>query len=108
MSVDQIMSKLNFVLYGENMNRINVVQSENESISVELDLHGLRCHEAERTLRNVININKNLGFNLVVIHGFNHGVALKKMIRNAKLGDRVMCLSSPNWNPGRTNITVAA
>ena len=53
-----------------------------ENKSKKIDLHGYSLAEAEEHLIDEILANEQFGYNsLKIIHGYNHGVAIRTMIR---------------------------
>lgn len=107
MSCEQLMGNMKMVLSGDDLQRITVKQVESGLAYIDLELHGLTRRQAERLVKNVININRG-EFVLNLIHGFNHGTVLKEMIMDTKWSSRVIERSCPAWNPGQTFLTIAA
>ena len=107
MTREQMIRNMSMILSGEEMSRIEVNETEDGAAYVDLDLHQLTRKEAERLLKNVINLIRG-EFVLNAIHGFNHGVVLKKMVMETSFGRRVVDRRSPAWNPGQTFLKVAA
>ena len=79
MRKEQFIMKLAFILTLEEMARISV-KEEKSSLILTIDFHSLKCLEARKILSKIIALNK-YAFALHVIHGYNHGTALKEMIR---------------------------
>ena len=81
----------------ENMERFKMLLSNNEmsrvSVSADegfyVDLHGMSCQQASRFLRNLIALVKT-ACEMTVIHGYNHGQALKDLVRKGGLSTRVV------------------
>ena len=107
MTREQMIRNMSMILSGEEMSRIEVNETEDGAACVDLDLHQLTRSQAERLLKNVINLIRG-EFVLNAIHGFNHGVVLKKMVMETSFGRRVIDRRSPAWNPGQTFLKVAA
>lgn len=107
MSREQMVSNMKFILSGEDLERVTVRETENGLAYIDVDLHGLTRKQAERLVKNIINVNRG-EFVLNVIHGFNHGTVLKEMIMETRWSSRVVDRSCPAWNPGQTFLTVAA
>lgn len=105
MSKNQIYQLLSIVLTKGDMNRINV-QDETANIQVEVDVHGLKCCQAKRFINNLINIIR-AEFRLIVIHGYNHGTAIKDMLANSFINSHVVEMYSDIYNKGVTYIQVA-
>lgn len=75
-------------------------------LSITVDVHGLSCKEAYRLINNIINY-ANSSFGLVVIHGFNHGTAIKDMLANSFNNPNIEIKYVDPYNPGITYIHVA-
>lgn len=108
MHYELFMSNINFLLRGEKSKRVEVNESEDGRVCIDLDLHGLSRNEGKVLVKNVININKGEEFVINAIHGYNHGTVLKQMIMEEKWSSRVIARESPAWNPGQTFLTIAA
>ena len=107
MSCEQMMSNMKFILSGEDLKRITVRETEDSLAYIDVDLHGMTRRQAERLVKNIINVNRGK-FILNVIHGFNHGTVLKDMMMTNKWSSRVVDRNCPAWNPGQTLLTIAA
>lgn len=42
-----------------------------------------------------------------LIHGYNHGTILKKVLRTEKMSRKVTDMYSDPWNPGMTHVNIA-
>ncbi len=74
-----IRTRLMMVLTKNELNRIQISESINEKTRITVDVHGMKCYEARRFINNIINI-VHMAFQLVIIHGYNHGTAIKEML----------------------------
>lgn len=92
--------KLALIFTTEQMERLEFA---NETIYI--DLHGLGCKAAYWFLKCIIGMCM-APTHLIVIHGYNHGTALKEMINTYHLSDKVTSLSPDKSNLGRTHIFV--
>lgn len=102
MSSEEMKRKLGFVVMNEGEWRIKVDDSEGEC-HVIYDAHGRDVRQANREIRNLIAAIRG-DARLSVIHGFNHGTAIKQMVTSFNFGWRVTNVSSPSWNPGMTDL----
>ena len=68
--------RLKMILTQEEINRLKITESNSEHIKIIADVHGMKCYEARRFINNIINIVR-IAFQLVIIHGYNHGTAIK-------------------------------
>jgi DNA-nicking Smr family endonuclease len=98
------MNKLNFLFKKEWLDRITIGKEENK---ITIDLHYLTCKEAEKLVKNTIALTKG-EYTMDLIHGYNNGTAIKQLIHNEKLSDRVQKKICPQWNPGLTELLIAA
>ena len=98
----------------EKMKRFEIIFSENEmrrfTVSNEellIDVHGMNCRQAMMFLKNVIALIRG-SVTLNVIHGYNHGQAIKNMcMHSEKISERIVKTESLPWNPGVTKFIIA-
>ena len=95
-----------FVLHGDNIHRVNVFRNEEDETVIKVDLHGMCKESAQKSLNNIIAIFR-IPFVLDVIHGYNGGVVIKRMIREELNSSKIKWCSSPGWNPGETLMKIA-
>lgn len=96
------MERFEMMLSDKEMSRVSV--SANDGFYV--DIHGMSCQQASRFLRNLIALVKT-ACEMTVIHGYNHGQALKDLVRKGRLSSRVVKTESVDWNPGVTKLMIA-
>ncbi len=84
---------------------IERVSFENEDV-VTVNVHGLSRKMMTRLLKNISCMNMQ-AFTLRVIHGFNHGTALKETVRREGLFSRAYKIVGDKTNPGVTMIVFA-
>ncbi len=99
--------RIMFLFSRDEISRINDEVRTDGSHLITVDMHGLSTNKAKRFLKNLVAINKE-GYEMCIIHGFNHGTAIKEMVKNEKLSERVIEKSPVKNNPGRTNIKLCA
>ena len=73
---------------------------------ITVDLHEMHCAKAKRFVKNLIALNFREPFEMDVIHGYNGGVELKKMIHGTFLSPRVQTVRSSWYNPGLSILQV--
>jgi len=105
MGCEQIMTKLSFIMWGEDLNRFAVTVNEDGEIVIRVDLHHLTKKVAEKVLQSIISVNR-FPFTLDVIHGYNHGTVLLEMIRNEFSHQRIQRIYSNSYNPGETYLVI--
>ena len=105
MGYDQMMQKMTFIMYENNLQRINIYHEEDGTPVIQIDLHQLTCREARKALNNILALYR-FGFKLDIIHGYNHGTALRDMIRSDFNNKRIIGMIIPH-NQGRTVLEIA-
>lgn len=104
MSEKEIMNRLEFVLYMNNKDRYSVIMGEKPNITV--DLHMLTCKEAKKLINQIIAICR-FPFELSLIHGYNHGTALRTMVQSDfNENPRIKAITQQEHNEGLTIFSV--
>ncbi len=102
-----VSTKLKLILSPENIKRLSITESDSEIIEIVVDVHGMKCYEARRFINNIIAIVHS-DCQLVIIHGYNHGTAIKEMLsqnfNNRHIRERFPDLN----NQGVTHMHIAA
>ena len=93
--------KFEVVFSKDDLQRFSVVDE-----GLYVDVHGLTCLKALRLLKNTIALLRDSA-TVYVNHGYNHGHAIKDMLRNTKLSRRTYQVQHVGWNPGMTRLVVA-
>lgn len=108
MDMEVLRKRLGFIIYGNNIWRLlSFGQTETGEPSITIDAHGQTVREARRMILNIINITRH-PMQLDVIHGFNHGTAIRDMLAKESFGGRLEERFSPVYNPGETIMRIAA
>lgn len=107
MEYEELLNRLSFVVYGDNKWRLTVSQQKDTVPEITCDVHGLSVPEARRMIRNIINITR-VPIYLIVIHGYNHGTAIKDMLAQEDVADRIVNRFCPESNPGEIVMNIAA
>ena len=94
---NKLLQKLSIVMKKEDMDRIKIA-SNNDII---VDLHNLGTKEAMILINNIINLNRD-ECNIQLIHGYNHGIALKDMFNNRFENKRIQERKQVQYNQGMT------
>ena len=89
----------------EDVRRLTYAQSP-DADAVSVDVHGMKCWQAKQFINNIINLS-NRPFHLTVIHGYNHGTAIKDMVRNHLDNKRIMDRAADQFNLGITYLDIA-
>ncbi len=106
MGYEQMMEKMTFFMCGDDLCRISTTEEEGIT-TICLDLHGLSKKSAIRMIKNTIAVFRD-GFRLELVHGYNHGTAIKEYIYKEMRNERVINKQSPYYNPGITDLMIAA
>lgn len=99
--------RLKMILTQEEINRLKITESTSEHIKIIADVHGMKCYEARRFINNIINIVR-IAFQLVIIHGYNHGTAIKEMLAQNFSNDHIYEQFPDPRNQGVTHMLIAA
>lgn len=86
--------------------RLSIKHQEDKDILVFADVHGMSCRQASVFIANIINAAR-IAFKLVVCHGFNHGTAIKDMLRNSFQNVYILEEHEIPSNPGCTCFSIA-
>ena len=90
----------------EDVIRIKEHISNNKEM-ISVDLHGLTVAKAKRLLSNIIALDKD-GKDILIIHGYNHGTAIKDMVNDEKLlnNPRISKRETSIYNLGQTKLKI--
>ena len=97
----------------EEIDRIRPLTRDGEIRCLSIDVHGMPAGKAVRFVRNVITLNtyrndyEGKDFVLAVIHGFNHGTAIKDTLQTRKLTHRPIRVKPAGNNPGMTYLEIS-
>ena len=102
-----LLSRLEFVVFGEDRWRLQAKEKAQGNPQVFYDAHGQTVLEARRTVRNIVNISR-VPIDLYIIHGYHHGTAIKDMLAVEDFAGRLETRYCPQDNPGETILGIAA
>lgn len=102
-----ITKRLKLILTTEELGRLVIVESDVVGLFVVVDVHGMTCIQARRLIKNIIN-TANCTFQLEVIHGYNHGTAIKDMLAEDFKNSHVSEQHQDIFNKGVTHMSIAA
>lgn len=100
-------SRLEMVFTHEELNRISVQERQIGKARIVADVHGMTCREARRFINNIINLVR-ISFQLIVIHGYNRGTAIKDMLANDFNNNHIYGRFPDPRNQGVTHLLIAA
>jgi hypothetical protein len=96
---------LKIFLSEEQMKRFRFVVTKNGAKAVVVDLHGLKAKEARTFIKNAVAANRE-GLLMYIVHGFNHGTAIKDIVNSEKISERIIERHLQEHNPGCTILSV--
>lgn len=99
--------RLRMIFTSEELRRIRIMDFGNGRLRIIADVHGMKCWEARRFINNIINVIR-AGFQLVIIHGYNHGTAIKDMLAQNFYNDHITERHPDPHNKGVTYLSIAA
>ena len=105
MEREQIMERMTFIMYGDDLCRVNINEDKKGIKTIIVDLHGFDRKRTAKMISNIIAMFM-FPFNLVLIHGYNHGTVLKEYIAYELNNPRIAKKTSPYYNPGITYLTI--
>ncbi len=104
---EQVLSNMDFILSETEKKVIKVHTGTDGKQIVDADLHGMTCKVAKRFITNIIAMDQS-AFEFRLIHGYNHGTALKEMISITKFSERVQSKRGLPYNYGITILDINA
>ncbi len=102
-----VISRLNMILTTDELKRIQVLQNADEKLMIIVDVHGMTCTKARKFINNIINVVR-VAFQLIIIHGYNHGTAIKDMLANSFTNSHISKKYTDSFNYGITHMLIAA
>lgn len=106
MNTNSILSQLAIIFSDNELDRISITDERNH-ISITIDVHRLKCHQAKRLINNIISLVRT-AFELIIIHGFNHGTAIRDMLSNNFNNNHIEKKYIDQYNQGVTHMLITA
>lgn len=100
-------ARLSLIFSPEDISRISITVSDMGCTEVVVDVHGMKCCEARRFINNIIVV-ANMDCHLVIIHGYNHGTAIKEMLSQSFNNRHIYERFPDPYNQGVTHMSIAA
>ena len=100
-------SRLKMIFTQEEINRLKITEIDENKIRIIADVHGMKCSQARRFINNIINAVR-VAFQLIVIHGYNHGTAIKDMLAENFSNSHIVEQHADFQNQGVTHMYIAA
>ena len=98
--------KLQLILSNNELNRLKISETSNGDIRITADVHGMKCIQAKRFINNIINVIQMV-FTLIIIHGYNHGTAIKDMLATDFANAHIKANYLDPHNQGVTHLVIA-
>ena len=105
MNTECIKKRLATVLPNDELHRLKIENIEDRSVCITANVHKLKCHQARRLINNVICLLQ-IPFKLTIIHGYNHGTAIKDMLSTNYTNKHITKKYVDNNNPGITHMLI--
>ncbi len=91
----------------EQVDRIHITSDIYGNVSnIMIDVHGLTCKEAKQFIKNIINTVMGC-CPVKVIHGYRHGINIKRMLRENFSNPYIMKIVGDCCNMGVTYLNTA-
>jgi len=100
-------NKLKIILTNEEISRLTISEIDETKIRITADVHGMKCSQARRFINNIINTVR-VAFQLIIIHGYNHGTAIKDMLAENFSNTHITEQHLDPYNKGVTHMLIAA
>lgn len=102
-----VSNKLKMIFTQKEIERLKITEIDEEQIRIVADVHGMRCKQARRFINNIINVIR-VTFQLIIIHGYNHGTAIKNMLADNFSNAHIVEQHADIYNLGVTHMLIAA
>ena len=103
--MEDLKYRVDFALPIGEKKRVSYRVNVDGYMEVILDVHGLKCRQAKRIINNILN-GVMQRIHLTIIHGFNHGTAIREMLPKME-NSHIVDMQLDNNNPGKTTILAA-
>ena len=97
-----VSTKLQMIFTKDEISRLSI----KEKPQIIVDVHGMKCSQARRFINNIINTIRE-SFKLIIIHGYNHGTAIKDMLADNFCNSHIAEQYIDPYNQGVTHMLIA-
>ena len=101
-----VYTRLSLILSSDELRRLTISEIDDDVIQIVADVHGMKCFEARRFINNIINVVR-CAIRLIVIHGYNHGTAIKDMLAKNFFNPHIEERIPDSYNLGVTHFLIA-
>ena len=98
-----IIIRLGMIFTTDEIERISIYEESEMGLKVTVNVHGMKCSQAKRFINNIINVIRR-AFKLKIIHGYNHGTAIKDMLAESFYNIHIVNQYLDPYNKGVTYI----
>jgi len=102
-----VASRLSMILTKEELSRLSIRENSGSELRIVADVHGMKCVQVRRLINNIISIVRG-AFQLIIIHGYNHGTAIRDMLENDFNNEHISESFIEPYNLGVTHMVIAA
>lgn len=99
-------NRLKMIFTNEEIDRLTISEIDECKIRITADVHGMKCSQARRFINNIINTIR-VAFQLIIIHGYNHGTAIKDMLAENFNNTHITEQYLDPYNQGVTHMLIA-
>lgn len=93
------------IFTADENSRLTITEYKNKNVRIIADVHGMKCLQARRFINNIINSVRTV-LRLIIIHGYNHGTAIKDMLTENINNSHIIKQYQDSCNKGVTHILV--
>ena len=101
-----VCTRLRLILSSDELDRLTISEVAGNT-TIVVDVHGMKCSQAKRFINNIISTVR-CNVRLVIIHGYNHGTAIKDMLSSNFHNSHIEELFPDAYNLGMTHMLIAA
>lgn len=100
-----INNTLRMIFTADEICRLTITEGKNNKARIIANVHGMKCSQARRFINNIINTVRT-AFQLIIIHGYNHGTAIKDMLADDFNNSHIIEQYQDSCNQGVTHILI--
>lgn len=101
-----VSTKLQMIFTKDEISRLSIKETPGTKPQIIVDVHGMKCSQARRFINNIINTIRE-SFKLIIIHGYNHGTAIKDMLADNFCNSHIAEQYIDPYNQGVTHMLIA-
>lgn len=90
----------------DEISRLSIKEKPDMKPQITANVHGMKCNQARRFINNINNTIRE-SFKLIIIHGYNHGTAIKDMLAENFCNSHITKQYIDPYNQGVTHMLIA-